>query len=64
MNIKKKLKMIDINFDCQEKFKTLKLKNYIIGKFVGSFIPYIITINMFYNFLTSNNSTFNILFYP
>lgn len=29
MNIKKKLKMIDINFDCQEKFKTLKLKNYI-----------------------------------
>ena len=29
MNIKKKSKMIDINFDCEERFKTLKLRNFI-----------------------------------
>lgn len=29
MNIKKKPKMIDINFDCEKKFRTLKLRNFI-----------------------------------
>lgn len=29
MNIKKKLKMIDINFDCEKRFQTLRLKNFI-----------------------------------
>ena len=41
----------------------VKLKNYIIGKFVGSFIPYIITINMFYNFfyIYKNNQNLKII---
>jgi len=43
----------------------VKLKNYIIAKFVGSFFPYIIIINMFYNFfyIYKSNQNLEIIYF-